>query len=98
MRVDAPSSTTTRTTTNVAPDTAGAFPDSRPAGRFEATGGSLASACGAVFAFIGFLIGSARLGDNSLLTHIATGRLLVHGKLGSLWNGMPDPYTTTSRG
>ena len=36
-------------------------------------------------------MGSARLGDNSLLTHIATGRLLVHGKLGSLWNGMPDP-------
>jgi hypothetical protein len=61
-------------------------------------GGSLSAACGCVFAFLGFLMGSARLGDNSLLTHIATGRLLTHGDLGSLWNGMPDPYTTTSGG
>ena len=99
MTVDAPTSTST---TTVAPDAPGAFPlagsAAAPTHRFEAPGGSLASACGAVFAFLGFLMGSARLGDNSLLTHIATGRLLVHGKLGSLWNGMPDPYTTTSRG
>ena len=98
MNVDTP---TTRTA--VAPDAPAAFPDARSAGgRFAALavprGGSLASACGAVFAFLGFLMGSARLGDNSLLTHIATGRLLVHGKLGSLWNGVPDPYTSTSRG
>ncbi len=64
----------------------------------EQTGATLASASGAVFAFVGFVMGAARLGDNSLFTHIATGRLLVHGRLGSLWNGMPDPYTTTSRG
>src|SRR5438552_2354851 len=104
MNVDTP---TTRTA--VAPDAPAAFPDARSAGgragpesRLAALavprGGSLASACGAVFAFLGFLMGSARLGDNSLLTHIATGRLLVHGKLGSLWNGVPDPYTSTSRG
>lgn len=98
MRVDAPTSTATRTPTTVAPDAPGAFPATARPRRFEAPGGSLASACGAVFAFLGFLMGSARLGDNSLLTHIATGRLLVHGKLGSLWGGMPDPYTTTSRG
>ena len=95
MPVDAPTSTTT---TTVAPDAPGAFPSAATTRRFEAPMGSLASACGAVFAFVGFLMGSARMGDNSLLTHIATGRLLVHGKLGSLWNGMPDPYTTSSRG
>ena len=95
MPVDASTSTTTTTVARDAPE---AFPAAAPTRRFEAPGGSLASACGAVFAFVGFLMGSARLGDNSLLTHIATGRLLVHGKLGSLWNGMPDPYTTTSRG
>ncbi|HUP72583.1 MAG TPA: hypothetical protein VM282_06005 [Acidimicrobiales bacterium] len=95
MLADAP---TSRATTNVAPDAPDAFPVAATTRRFAPPSGSLASACGAVFAFMGFLMGSARLGDNSLLTHIATGRLLVHGEIGSLWNGMPDPYTTTSRG
>jgi hypothetical protein len=98
MRVDAPTSAVPRTATTVAPDAPAAFPPSVRTRRFGTPEGSLASACGAVFAFLGFLMGSAKLGDNSLLTHIATGRLLVHGKLGSLWGGMPDPYTTTSRG
>ena len=93
MLVDAPTSAT-----GIAPDAPAAFPADTRARRFATPGGSLASACGAIFAFVGFVLGSARLGDNSLLTHIATGRLLVDGKIGSLWNGMPDPYTTTSRG
>jgi hypothetical protein len=93
MLVGAP---TTRTTRGV---TEPAAPPSAPAPRRRvALDGSLATACGAVFAFLGFLMGSARLGDNSLFTHVATGRLLMHGDLGSLWNGMPDPYTTTSGG
>ena len=53
---------------------------------------------GAVFGFIGFVIGSGRLRDNSLFTHIATGRLLNNGQLGELWNGLPDPYLYTSGG
>ena len=85
MLVDAPHSTTAADATATETDSG-------------SRGGTLASACGAVFAFIGFVMGSARMGDNSLLTHIATGRLLVHGKLSALWNGMPDPYTTSSRG
>ena len=93
MPVDTPTTTTTRTAG--ATDTSESFLAARS---LRERGGSLSAACGCVFAFLGFMMGSARLGDNSLFTHIATGRLLTHGELGSLWNGMPDPYTATSRG
>ncbi len=52
----------------------------------------------AVVAVIAVRLGSAPLGDNSLFTHIATGRRLVRGDIGSLFGGWPDPYSRVSAG
>src|SRR5215510_1299272 len=89
---------TTTTATRTETGRAGADEGLSVARALRDRGATLSVACGSVFTFLGFLTGSARLGDNSLFTHVATGRLLVHGGLGSLWNGMPDPYTTSSGG
>jgi hypothetical protein len=53
----------------------------------------LSNAVGAGFALWGLLIGLAPLGDNSLFTHIATGRLILR-------DGFPhsDPYSFTASG
>lgn len=59
---------------------------------------TLASLVGLAFAAVGAFLGATPLHDNSLFTHIATGRLLVHGGLGQLWNGMADPYTRFGAG
>lgn len=48
--------------------------------------------------FLAFVAGSARMNDNSLMTHVATGRLLVRGSIGELWNGWADPYLYTGNG
>lgn len=48
---------------------------------------------GAVAAGAGAAIGSAVLGDNSFLTHLATGRLIIEGDL-----PRTDPYTVTAAG
>ncbi len=42
---------------------------------------------------LGALIGSGRLGDNSFLTHLATGRLILDGRLPHA-----DPYSFTAQG
>lgn len=54
---------------------------------------SLASVVGVGFALWGFSIGLGRLSDNSLFTHIATGRLILD-------SGIPksDPYSFTATG
>jgi hypothetical protein len=49
---------------------------------------------GAVFALGGFLLGTRSLGDNSFLTHLATGRLILDtGSVPSV-----DPYSFTAPG
>ena len=55
--------------------------------------GVVVAGAGAAMALWGGLIGAQRLGDNSFLTHLATGRLLVE-------DGLPraDPYSFTARG
>src|SRR5687767_7206738 len=59
---------------------------------------SLGTVCGQVVVLIAALIGTSELHDNSFLTHLATGRLLLDEGIGQLWGGMPDPYTFTSGG
>jgi hypothetical protein len=44
-------------------------------------------------ALLGFVVGCRPLTDNSLFTHIATGRLITHGGIPRL-----DPYSFTARG
>lgn len=60
----------------------------------RATGPSLGSVLGAVAALMGLLTGIARIHDNSFLTHLATGRLILDG------GGIPrtDPYSFTAAG
>lgn len=55
---------------------------------------SLAAIIGAAFALWGVLIGTQPLGDNSFLTHLATGRLILAR------GGIPrtDPYSFTGNG
>jgi hypothetical protein len=55
---------------------------------------TLAAAVGAAFVLWGLLIGIQPLDDNSFLTHLATGRLIVDG------GGIPrvDPYSFTATG
>jgi hypothetical protein len=51
-----------------------------------------------VVALVAAFLGTSELHDNSFLTHLATGRLLLDEGIGQLWGGMPDPYTFTSGG
>ncbi len=59
-----------------------------------ASGVSLGGALGAVFAVLGFVIGSRPISDNSFLTHLATGRLILDG------NAIPrvDPFSWPAQG
>ncbi|MCB9372559.1 MAG: hypothetical protein H6518_07230 [Microthrixaceae bacterium] len=68
---------------------AGEAGDRGPASRFP----TLAAVVGGAFALWGLVIGVAPLGDNSFLTHLATGRLLLD-------QGIPtaDPYSWTAPG
>lgn len=54
---------------------------------------SLAGAVGMVFVLWGALIGSLLFNDNSLITHIATGRLILDGHF-----PRSDPYSFTAAG
>jgi hypothetical protein len=58
-----------------------------------ATWPDLRTACGAGFVVWGLLIGLQRLSDNSLFTHLATGRLLLDGSF-----PREDPYSFTAEG
>lgn len=66
----------------------GSAEPTRPDGR------TLGGAVGLVFVLVGAVIGATRLGDNSFLTHLATGRLILDS------GGVPssDPYTLTAAG
>lgn len=56
---------------------------------------SLASLCGLVVTVAGFFVGLQPLRDNSFLTHLATGRLIVDGG----WSvPTTDPYSFTAHG
>lgn len=65
------------------------FPEPLPS-----TGPNLASAVGWVLALLGFLIGARTIGDNSFLTHLATGRLILEE--GSV--PRVDPYSYLAAG
>jgi hypothetical protein len=54
---------------------------------------SLAGLVGWVFGLVGFVVGSRPLSDNSLFTHLATGRLILDGGIPSV-----DPYSFTAAG
>lgn len=55
---------------------------------------SLERSLGVLLAMVGFVVGAAVLTDNSLLTHIATGELILErGSVPST-----DPYSATARG
>ncbi|HEX7135919.1 MAG TPA: hypothetical protein VF228_25295, partial [Iamia sp.] len=49
---------------------------------------------GAVAALVGLILGTAPIHDNSFLTHLATGRLILDG--GDVFGG--DPYSYTAHG
>jgi hypothetical protein len=61
-------------------------------------GWTLARLVGVSIAVLGGSLGATSLHDNSLFTHLATGRLLVDRGLGSLWGGLGDPYTRFGAG
>lgn len=67
--------------------------DEEPQGG-TASGPDLGGVLGAVAALMGLLTGIARIHDNSFLTHLATGRLILDG------GGIPrvDPYSFTAHG
>jgi hypothetical protein len=66
-------------------------PTATPAG--GVSGPRLATVCGLAALVAGLVVGLGPLGDNSWMTHLATGRLLLDGEV-----VRADPYTYTSGG
>ncbi len=69
-------------------------PESAPQALAPAGGLSIQQALGVIIGMAGFLITARALADNSLLTHLATGRLILdQGAVPSV-----DPYSSTASG
>ncbi|MCU0274400.1 MAG: hypothetical protein MUE34_14305 [Acidimicrobiales bacterium] len=59
----------------------------------ERTGPTLGRVCGVAAVVVGFVVGLRPLGDNSWMTHLATGRLMLEDGI-----VRADPYTFTGAG